>query len=378
MRDRKTQYRRKLEKPRSIEKKGLPTKKVAVVVGKAYTIDQLQDLIASLSSGSSDREIIAVTNFIENQSSIAETAVNTPEISGTEIVELVIAAVLKNEKELLSKFEKENNVPALTFIAKSSSMPPPVQKRAAEVLQRAEPQKIAKEEITFVLPYTPKEVQILIKNLESKVEEIKISAAIQFIHDYPRVTPAVLAMPLLTVTSVTTKAVEVIKVNTDRVLDAMVQKKMVPALIFLSSLSQVPLPIQKRAREAAEKLLVSPVEKPREYASSKHYAPMELQALLDGLGSVERVRAVRNAIEFLKNYDIIIQAISKAPMLTVTEVTSNAVKVIETNLGSILKELKRTNDTATIEFLAHSSKFSSKTRKKAAQVLKLMFEPSEE
>jgi hypothetical protein len=362
------------------ERKAPPKKKIAVVVGTAYTIEQLQALIADLSSGNSDREISGISEFAENQGAVSEVASKVPEFSGTDIMELVIAAVRNNELKMLLMFEKERKVKALRFVAKSSSVPPQIQEKAKTTLQKIEPKapKVEKEEPTLIkVPYTVQEVKVLIRNLESKVKEIKISAVINFIKDYPRIAPTVAKMPMLTVTQVTIKAVEAIKQNADVVINTMVMKNMRSALIFLSSLAQVPLEIRKKAQEAVQKLgpILPREEKPKEFPAEKiklrkQYTPFQLEALLSGLDSVHRVRAVKMAVEFLKNYDIITKLISKTPMLSVTEVTAKAVNVIENNLNAVLNELVKGKEKKALEFLAQSSKFSMNTQKKAAQMLK--------
>lgn len=376
------------------EAKGPLQKKVAITMGKAYTLDQIQALIASLQSGSSDREVGAVIEFAEHQSQVSEAAASIPDVSGTEIMELVIAASLKNQQEMFTKLGKEGKVTALQFIAKSSSMPPQLQKKAEAVLQEILPQApVGKEEraapALIEVPYTPVQVKELINHLESKIPRMEVAAAIKFIKDYPRIAPTVAKMPMLTVTTVTEKAVRVIRENTDAVIDTMVRKRMVPALLFLASLSQVPPPIRRQAQEAAEMLMAPakaapaakeipmPAEPPKaakmepeHFLAPKAYTPWELEAMLDGLGSTEAVRAVKFAIAFFKNYQAMAESISKAPMLTVTQVSSKAVKVIESNLSMVLKELNRAKDIPTLEFIAKSAKFSDKTRKKAGQVLR--------
>ena len=87
---------------------------------------------------------------------------------------------------------------------------------------------------------------------------------------------------------------------------------------------------------------------------------------------MEGVRAVKAAVEFLRNYEIIAKKISETPMLTVTEVTAKAVKVIDGNLNAVLSELKNAKDVKAVQFLAESSKFSAKTRERAAELLKIL------
>ena len=380
-------HKKKVEKPiPKPEHKKPYKKKVAVIVGQAYTLEELGELIATLTGGNTDREIKGVEEFIENQSAVSEAAAQIPDISGTEIVELVIATILKNEQKMLAKFEAERNKKALSFVAKSESIPPATRDRAAEVLKRVKGPAIpeasvpkAKAPTLVPLLYTQQQVKVLVKNLESKLPEIRIPAAVKFIRDYPKIAPAVARIPLLTVTEVTTKAVEVIKKDTDKVIDTMVRKKMVPALMFLSSLAQVPLDIRNKAYKAAEKLkaeILGPtapkaedVQVP-EVKLQKAYSPFELAALLDGLGSLERVRVVMAAKEFLKNYDIIASTVSKQPDISMTEVTAKAMKAIESNLSPILRSLEKSKDSASLTFLAESSKVPEAVRKKAKVVLK--------
>jgi hypothetical protein len=378
---RRTHKKEVLRVTHKVQKKPY-TKKVAVVVGRPYTLEELGKLISSLTGENTDREIEGVAEFAENQGAVSEAAAKIPDVSGTEIMELVIAAILKNEQKMLQKYEAERRMKALSFIAKSESIPPATRERAARVLEKAmgpmtEAAKAPEGQALVPVIYTPRQVKLLVKNLESRIPEMRIPAAIKFIHDYPKIAPAVAKIPLLTVTEVTVKAVEVIKQDTDRVINTMVREKMVPALLFLASLAQVPLDIRNKAQAAAEQLkgqILAPAPKAGEAKMQKPelqktYSPMELTALLDGLGSLERVRVVWAAVEFLKNYDIIAKAISKQPDLSVTEVTTKAMGAISDNLGTVLKTLERTKDSASLEFLAKSSKVPGSIQKKANAVL---------
>lgn len=379
-------HKKNVEKPiHKPEQKKAYKKKVAVIVGRAYTLEELGALISTLTGENTDREIRGVEEFVENQAAVSEAAAQIPDVSGTEIVELVIATVLKNEQKMLKKFEKERNKKALSFIARSESVPPATRDRAAKVLEKVRgpaipAEKIPDAKVPSLVPviYTPKQVKVLVQKLESRIPEIRIPAAVKFIRDYPKIAPAVAKIPLLTVTQVTAKAVEVIKQDTDKVINTMVRKKMVPALMFLSSLAQVPLDIRNKAHKAAEKLkaqIVGPSPKAeevkvQELKLQKTYSPFELAALLDGLGSIERVRVVAAAKEFLRNYEIIAKAVSNTPDISMTEVTAKAMKAIEANISPLLKSLENSRDKASLTFLAESSKVPEAVRKKAQLVLK--------
>ncbi|MBD3210662.1 hypothetical protein GF318_04750 [Candidatus Micrarchaeota archaeon] len=400
------------EKKQEEKRKGaLPTKKVAIIVGRAYTLEEIQELIAALSSEALDVQFEAVSEFAENQGRISEGAAKEPEVSGTEIVDLVVAAVLKSEKEMLERFEKERRAKALSFLAKSGSVPEHIQKKAAEALQRilpeeAEAPKEEKEpEISLEkAPYGIEEAKALARNMESKARRLRIAAAVKFIKDYPRITPTVAKAPMMTVTSVTEKAIVIIKENTDKVLDMMAKKRMLPALLFLASLAQVPMQIRKKAEKTAERLkaeLPEPrlhkVEAPEAEVEAPQPEPMEVReeepametpapqamtiwdvkAMMRGL-DVRSARAVLAAMKFLQNYDQVTKEISKAPMLTVTEVTKKVADIVETNRTKILKKLKEAKDVNTINFLANSSKFSKETRKQATLLLKRMVEKTDE
>jgi hypothetical protein len=387
-------YHDKKQKEREKEKKGPPAKKkVAIAIGKPYTVEELQKLIAALASDELEVEMGAVAEFAENHARISAGAAKAPDISETKMVEQLIEVVLKNQEKMLNRFEKERRNKVLLFLARSSSIPPKLRDKAAAVLKRLglEEEKKAVEPIATKDLYTPKQVQSLVARLKSRVKETRIAAAIEFIKNYARIAPTVSKMPLLTVTAVTEKALKAIKENPDLVLGVMVKRKMLKELEFLSSLSQIPPPLAERAKKAADKLrprISRPVvaeekpavvrEKTEKFGTPKQYSPLQLEALLSGLDSVDRVRATRTAVEFLKSYSIIADAISKAPMLTVTDVTKKAVKVIEANLNDVLKELEKGKDMAALEFLAESSKFSDETRKRARVVLKILMKPFDE
>ncbi len=366
------------------DKKKPQKKKVAVVVGRAYTLEELGALISTLTGDNTDREIHGVEEVAENQAAIMEAASKVPDVEASDIVDLVTEAVIKNEQEMLARFEKERKQNALRFIAKTESIPAEIRQKAVEILERIKPPEFqeakmpeAKAPASEQTEYTPQQVKALVRALESKIPQLRVPAAIKFITDYPKIAQTVTEMPLLTVTQVTTKAVEIIKQDTDKVINTMSRKGMVPALNFLSSLGQVPLDIRNKAFKAAEKVATRmPGYEPelkvvdvKDIKIQKSYSPMELSALLDGLGSVERVRVVRAAIEFLKNYDIIIEAVSKAPEITVTQITDLAVKAIESNLGTVLRTLEKTADEASLTFLSNSSRVSDKVKKKAQAAL---------
>lgn len=373
-----------------------------LTIGKPYSPEKLHNLIAALNSKNRLTQITAVAQFAENQAAVTEAASSDPDVTATEITDKVIEIVLKNETVMLKKFETERNYKALKFLAESSAVPKQIRKDAEETIKRLpqlEPEAVPVKKpeepaaVTAKEMYSAKKVKALLKALNSKVPEMRVNAAIQFIKDYAKITPTVAKIPMLTVTQVTTKAVDVIKKKSDTIIGMMVELKMFKSLEFLSSLAQVPLDIQKKAAEALSKAktvkkrppsvkVVESSEKPaiskEDFPRSKEYSPLQLEALLNGLESVHRLRASKAAIEFLKNYEAITQAVAKAPMLTVTDVTKKAVKAVEQNILTVLKTLRDQKEAAALNLLANSSEFSTATRKKAAAVLKMLMGPVNE
>jgi len=408
------------EEKKKKKKTGPPEEKMAIIVGKAYTIEDIQKLISSLTNVEAYVQVRAIAEFAENQAAISDAAAKAPDISGTDITEKVIEAAKRNEDEMLKRFEEEKRINALNFLADSSSVPPKIAERAEKILEKMPAEEHREPEIKKEVeapslekkPYSPKQVKALISNMESTVKEIRVASAIKFFKDYAKLTPTIAKMPLLTVTAVTQKAVKIITKMPDDVLNRMFRKKMLPELVFLASLSQIPMSIRKSAMELVNKLkaelpsaaALRPIpfkEEPKEperpaAAAEKKPAPpkkekkaappqkeaptpktltvWEIKAMMRGL-DLSSARAVLEAMKFLKNYDQVVKVVSKEPMLSVTEVTQKAVKVVEKNLPAILKKLKKAKDVRTLKFLAESSKFSTKTRKRAGSVLKMLQKP---
>jgi len=79
--------------------------KEAVLMGKPYSIEQLQELLASLTSTSPQAQMGAVVDYAKHSNEISAKIDETPNVSKTEFVDLVVAAVIKNQEELLKKLE---------------------------------------------------------------------------------------------------------------------------------------------------------------------------------------------------------------------------------------------------------------------------------
>lgn len=367
------------------------------LIGKAYSPEMIQKLVSELSSGSSDREIKAFSEFVDHQEQVFSSISDIPDLTNTEVIELILATVMRYDDEIIKNLEAEKKKKQLQFLATTPYIPFPIQEKAKAAVKRLHTGKF-QEKVTIpplhVNTYSPKRVELLVQNLNSERKEQKIPAAVEFIHNYPRITPTVSKMPMLTVTQVTTKAIEIIDQNPKEVIRIMVSKKMVSELFFLASLSQAPPKIRDMARKAAETLQLKlrlpsqkpPTQMPKQSPKptdvrvqtlklQKSYMPLELEALVSGLGSVESVRSVKAAIEFLKNYQIIAETIAKTPQITITEVTTKVAQVVDNNLDVILKELERQKAVHAVNFLANSEKFSMAVREQAKKLLERMQNP---
>ena len=161
----------------------------------------------------------------------------------------------------------------------------------------------------------------------------------------------------------------------------MQKRKMLPGLIFLSALPQIPRAIRRKAGQIAKQL--KPKEKSMETAAAsapkpekpkKDYTFTEIEVMLVALDSANRKTAVNAVLEFIRNYDKIVDTISKKPMLAVTDVTQKVVKTLRQNLDYVLDTLEKRKDRFSLEFLAHSSKIPEDIRLRASKVLERLFE----
>jgi len=369
--------------------------KEAVLMGKPYSIEQLQELLASLTSTSPQAQMGAVVDYAKHSNEISAKIDETPNVSKTEFVDLVVAAVIKNQEELLKKLENERKKHTLLFIAKSSCIPDSIRKKARAALRRLQVDKLGGKLLTPVASYTPQQVNLLVQKLDSANRQMRMSAAIEFVQNYPRVVPTVSRMPMLTVTAVSTKACNIIEKNANEVFRIMAERKMVPELIFLSSLRQVPLPLRKKAEQIAAEIkdketpleMIAPhplpaAPKPKAEPSPKAElgAPKKeaaVDAVVRDLKSPDTKKAVAAAIRFLRHYDSMVEAIAQKPMLTVTKVTDMAMKVISSNVSTVLSTLEKSRDTVSLNFLATSSKVPAEVSKRATEMLAKLKGPAD-
>ena len=344
-------------------------------MGRPYSIEQLQQLIASLTSSETKKEIKAIEEYAKNSDKIDAKLDETPKVSKEEFMDIILSAVLRNQQKMLLKFEKQRKMKVLHFLSSSIYMPKKIRRNARAILNNLHAQSAQKKLESPVAPYSKEQTAALVRKLDSPAKEKKVAAAIEFIRHYPRIVPAVSKTPMLTVTSVTKKACAIVQDNKDAVFGQMRQRKMIPELMFVASLAQIPLPLRKQAEAIVRDLkggqtaggMVSP--HPAMAKTAK------LDKILAGLKSKDPKKTVPAALGFLKNYDEMAAAISVKPEVTVTEVHARVMEVVDQNLPAVLSKLAKENDRKTVSFLSSSAKVPEAIRKVAKDLLAKMQKP---
>ena len=393
-----------------------------VVVGwEAVSKKTLKKLIDKLASRSSHNQIAAIDEFASQSSAFSKAADDNHEVSKNEFMDLIIAAVMKNQDQMLKKFEKEKKKKPLLYLATSTHMPFQVRHEAAKAVKRLKiDQMQAKHEIEApkdikLRHYPQQKVSLLVRKLESPKHAERIEAAIKFVHDYPKITHTVSKMPDISVTSVTQKALKVIKEEPKIVVEVMKQNNMVPELLFVAALKQLPEKVRAAATKTADELKKD--ETPFEIVAShslRHKKPIkelqetkipetkipertkaakkpelpeydapvyetktkdhefsmaELQTIVVALERPQSIEAADAAIKFIKNYDTMIELISKSHLYKVTDVTQKVISALKRRIPYVLQKLEHQRDEKALRLLAYSARMPEEVRNKALQVL---------
>lgn len=366
-----------------------------------YPQDKLQSLLQELTSEDENEEIKGAVEFTEHYDEIVLAINKTPNLTKTEVMDLVALVISKNLQLFFRKLETERHVKSLSFLKQSNAIPKNIKERATKSLKQmgvTEPQNKTRSkqpELSItVKPISQKELASIMSDLKNPAPEVSIPAVIKFLTTYQAIARAVNKTPDLSVTEVNKGAASVLEKHHSTVILMLSAKQNIKALNFLASFSAAPLKIRESAKQTLEKIQrpkeervtsavasekTRPKAKPEVVAiervkpqiaviTAKEYTADQIKQLCKMLES-NTPKAITAAIEFVTNYNKVSAALMKVPLLSVTDMTKKAVGVIVKNCDKIFGILEKTRNTEVLEFLATSSKIPLNIQKRAVSIL---------
>ncbi len=343
---------------------------------EAYPADKLKKLVSDLRSNEPRREVDASVEFFNHHDEIVIAINNTPNLSETEVFNKVVEDIIKDQELFFKKLERERQLKALKFLVESKAIPDKIQNRAKALFEKLggakAPVKIEKKEIG-VEPFSQAELKRFLTEVKSRTVEKAVPAVVNFLSNYQSFAGAVNKAPNLSVTEVNKKVFSVLQKHEEAILQQLRETGNVKALTFLTRFSAAPPEMQKRAAEVLK--IVQPQATAKEVkivampAKVKEYTAEEVTALFSRLQSKDVKEAVVAAVEFITNYNEVVEAVMKAPMLSVTDITKKAVDVISRNSSQVFKALESTRNSSALKFLSTSAKMPDGIKKTASAVL---------
>lgn len=389
-------------RPRTAERRAPPRKKTAVVFGKAYDLDDLQQLLADLQKQELETTFRAVVSYVSDNARISEGAANVPDIKKSDIDSIVAEALLRDGQRMLQLLKSRSRMAELAFLSTSSSMPPAVTKAAraalAEAADRPAPASAPKA-------YGSRELGLLLQKLDS--EATKVRAVAEFLKNHHAVVEAAAREPMLTVTEVNTRVAKALEHRGSEVVAFLRNHKMVRSLGLLSSLPFVPEKVRREAAAALQSLapprpipappategktsarppsaataqspqtqqravpLAPPRARTAPSVAPAKFSEAELKSLFQRMESPDARKAAAAVVEALKKYDTIAEFLTASPAATVTSFTSRVFESFSRNMDAVMGVMRERRETGVLEFLSKSSKTPEPIRKRAGELLK--------
>jgi hypothetical protein len=361
------------------------------LVGTAYSLEQIQDLLSGLQSYERDTALGAMVEFVSNYEAISEGAQKTPDITISEVVAVASAAIERSGAPLIEKLEQGKMQKELAFLSEASYISKNLREEAAKSLKR---------------------LSIRMKKAAKKLEESARSSGQKA--QGPRQSPSSpagleAAEKILGSASSGPPPAEAVRAALSQkdVLENLVPylaaKMKLPELKALSSLPSAPPKLRMDAAKALASLPAPGIQAPATQASAPHRKPVpqapvksaprtpkpvrprtppqsapveeaplridtaNISALLKDLDSAVSFVAVPAVVKSLKNYEAIAEFLSTSPITTVTKFSEKLFSALERNAGPVLKELGR--DRKVLEFLLLRPGIPMTIKKRVREIL---------
>jgi hypothetical protein len=362
---------------------------------RPYPYDKLKKLIGDLRSSSKSRQVSASVEFTKNHEAISEALNNTPDFTETEVFKKVIDRIIKEQELFFKKLAKEKNERALLFLAESRAIPEKIRDRAGEILSKIDKEyakerivrktkdEIRTRQIAESSPMEKNEIMILLKKLKSRRKEEKVSALAKLIDDFQSVMATANLDEEIDEEEIEGEIEIALEELGEELIMELGERRNSELLEFLGSFSLASEEVQEAAEFMTEQLETTPKEiveeKPKKEktrarvsmpkVNAKQYDAAAVKRLFTRLKSSRTTEALAAAIEFLSNYERILEGVMKTPMLSVTDITKKAVKVISKNKNKVMDTLERNKDKKALNFLSTSERIPEEISKMAKRVL---------
>ncbi len=374
------------------EKVKMVEKPYQALGNKPYPYAKLTRLIANLNSKNKKRQVRASEEYATNQDSISLALNKTTDFTETEVFNKVIDRIIKEQELLLKRLQKKKNKKALRFVAKTKALPQSVREKAADILssidesfakeQRIEEARdeIRTRDIAESAPMEKTELKLNLDKLRSGDEEEKISSLITILDNYQGVMATANLDEEISEDDLEAEIGFSLREFGAKILEELGEKRNIELIDFLSTFSLAPKRIREVAAEIIEEVSLKEKEPEKEKPKKKVMAIPMMEASQYDVTAIKRLytrlkkgrspEALAAALEFLANYERIIEAVMKTPMLSVTDVTREAVKIISKNSTKVLDNLEKKKDKKALNFLAISEGIPKRICELAKKILK--------
>ncbi|MFH1393614.1 MAG: hypothetical protein ABII71_05855 [Candidatus Micrarchaeota archaeon] len=254
---------------------------------------ELHGLLLAVKAPATAKAVKATIEFLSNYQGYANAVNNTPNLTVTEVNKAVAEVLKRRGPIVIQQLEMAQNVTALSFLSSFFAAPIEVREKAKLIVQKIEGAKKHREVSEVVaIPvkvqeYSSKEAQDLFGRLGNKQGIVAVAAAIEFISNYDLVAEALMKTPMLNVTDMTKKALNVITAKSEMVFSTLESTKNLAALKFVATSSNIPKAISEQAQALFRKLAPKEGEKHKEEKKKKALDRIVIRGTPGGEGGEE-------------------------------------------------------------------------------------------
>ncbi len=355
-----------------------------LVVGNPYSGEQILQLISLLQSEKQEEQLQGLREFLREPNDVIQGALECTEVPDRYFIKVILESANENKETLISEITEDEAVHELKFIAQCSFLSCEFNNRAIEALRDINPDladSIPEQTLLRSAPVTGEELNELVEHLNSELAEDQVIGAVEFISNYHGLVLEVSVVPELTVTELTSAAVDVIEHNTEEVIGVLEEMNLIPELHFASEFELLSVETHALAKEALirmgelDHVPIIAAEVPKSQTSNDGIASIEPEILFENLSSSDEEVVIDTVIEYLKDYDDIVESISHSPDYTVTELNSKAFEALVNHMDRIIEKLVSMGEIEVLQFISFSILIPQSVRLKALKKLKSLDAP---
>ena len=350
-----------------------------LTVGNPYSGEQILQLISLLQSKKQEEQLQGLREFLRESNDVIQGALECTEVPDRYFIKVILETANENKETLINEIADDRAVHELKFIAQCSFLSSEFNSRALEALREIDPElanSIPEQTLLRSAPVTGEELNDLVEHLNSDSAEDRVTGAVEFISNYPGLVMEVSVVPELTVTDLTSTAVDVIEHNAEEVIGVLEEMNLIPELHFASEFELLSAETHELAREALVRLgEIDPVpavaaEPPKSERANDGIASIEPSILFENLSSQDEEIVIDAVIEYLQDYDDIVESISYSPDYNVTELNSKAFKALVNHMDRVIEKLVSMGAIEVLQFISLSIMIPRSVRHNALKKLK--------